>query len=220
MKNRQQNYQAGFTLMEIIVATTIFAFVSAGLMALFNLTLKINRRAEALRQATQGMRSFMEFLVKDVRNGQIDYFVINGTVKASAIGPCGPPSIVGQSTYLSKENKLGIISPEGIEECVYFGNESGIYALPNDFIEPAGTLVLERSDGIKRILNPPNFRVENLMFLIRPPKDPYTTTGGLVEVQPFVTIIAKFVTQLSTGEDYPIYYQTSVSTNKYDVPKE
>jgi len=221
----------GFTLMEILVATTIFAVVSSALMSLFNLTLQINRRAEALRQATQGMRSFMEFLVKEIRNGQVNYLVINGNQPSplSPIGPCaaptfippgGPPYTSVGPTYVLRENKLGIISPEGIEECFYFGDENGSYALPNHFVESRGTLVLERSDGINRILNPTNFRVENLMFVIRPLKDPYTYTGGLVEIQPTVSIIGKFVAELPTGEEYPIFYQTSVSTNKYDVPRE
>src|SRR3989344_4560503 len=82
---------AGFTLIEVVVATTIFAIVAAAMMALFNFTLKINRRAEALRQATQGIRNFTEYIVKIVRNGRIDYGIekdLSGL--NSAVGPCTP----------------------------------------------------------------------------------------------------------------------------------
>jgi len=216
---------AGFTLMEIVVATTIFVIVTAGLMSLFNKTLKINRRSEALRQATQGMRSFVEFLVKEVRNGQINYFVINGTQLApsSPIGPCSAPVSVGDPTYKNKENRLGMISFSGEEECVYFGNESGNPLPAGTFTAPADknyTLVLQRANGVKQIINPVNFRIESLMFLIRPLKDPYTPVGGFVGVQPFVNINIKFVAKLPTGESVSIYYQTTVSTNKYDIPTE
>ena len=60
---------AGFTLMEIVVATTLFAIVFSSLLGLFNYILKINRKSEALRQASQGARDFVEYLVKEIRNG-------------------------------------------------------------------------------------------------------------------------------------------------------
>jgi hypothetical protein len=60
--------------------------------------------------------------------------------------------------------------------------------------------------------------VETAAFFVRPASDPYYTSSGYVNVQPFVTMSLKFVVQLPTGEEVPIYYQTSVSTNKYDVP--
>lgn len=214
----------GFTLMEIIVATTIFAVVATALMSLFNYTLKINRRGEALRQATQGMRSFVEFLVKEIRNGQIDYLVVNEQKSPlSPIGPCTAPAIVGDPTYQNKENKLGVITPEGAEECIYFADENGTALPSNVFTAPVNknyTLVLEKTGGVKQILTPPNFKIENVMFLIRPTKDPYTATGGYVKVQPFVVMMIKFVAQLPTGEKFPIYYQTTVSTNKYDIPNQ
>ena len=40
------------------------------------------------------------------------------------------------------------------------------------------------------------------------------------KLQPFVTIFAKFVANLPTGENVPIYYQTSVSSNQYDIPNQ
>lgn len=221
----------GFTLMEIVVATTIFAFVFASLLALFNYTLKINRKAEALRQATQGMRNFIEYLVKEVRNGQLDYYVINGTISVPAFSmtsPCRlPAGGVGSNTYSSKENRLGIINTDGVQECFYYGKLDGTYvdtigSTPSTFATTTGgTLVLQKA-GVNgaQILNPPNFNIENLMFVIRPVKDPYTYTGGLSETSPAVSIFIKFTTNLPTGEKVPIYYQTTVSTAQYDIPSE
>ena len=54
--------QTGFTLMELIVATTIFAVFSVAVTSLFNYDFRIMRRTEALRQATQGMRNFTDFI--------------------------------------------------------------------------------------------------------------------------------------------------------------
>jgi len=215
--------QAGFTLMEIMVATVIFAVIAVETLALFNYVLKINRRAEALRQAAQGVRDFVEFVVKEVRNGQIDYYVGNGTVYTPGIGPCVPPGVVGApatgaATYSLQENRLGIINTDNIQECFYYGDSSGTWMGGGNFTGGSNLVLQKNGVSGAQILNPPNFHVDNLMFYIRPLKDPYTTTGGLAKVQPFVTIIIKFVVTLPTGEQVPIYYQTSVSSNKYDIP--
>jgi hypothetical protein len=213
--------------MEIIVATTIFAVVSVSMMALFDYTLKINRRSEALRQATQGMRNFVEFLVKEVRNGQIDYAIVNGITPGGSIGPCGA-GVVGTNYYSDKENKLRIINTEGDGECIYYGDQFGNALAAGTFASDNGTVVLWKAGTTKQVLNPPNFKVGNLMFLIRPLCDPYTVkppgcvaySSDYPRIQPFVTILAKFIAQLPTGEKTSIYYQTSVSTNRYDIPNQ
>jgi prepilin-type N-terminal cleavage/methylation domain-containing protein len=241
--------QNGFTLMEIVVATTIFVIVFMALLSLFNYTLKINRRTEALRQASQDMRDFVEFLAKEIRNGQIDYYVSSGQTYLPQItlsSPCGPPGTAGSqvtstgglSTYGLEENKLGIINTDNVEECFYFGDNSGNYVnAPGacssgscTFSAPASsnyTLVLQKSgvNGVQ-ILNPPNFRIDKLMFIIRPLCDPYTVKPpGCVDygnarprIQPFVSMFIQGTVQLPTGEQVPIYYQTSIGTNQYDIP--
>ena len=213
--------ERGFTLIEVIVATTIFAIVAASMMALFNYTLKINRRAEALRQVAQGVRNFTEFVVKSIRGGQVDYSVQNAGVQ-TPVSPCPKPNPSagsphdGSNTYLSKENRVGIITPAGERWCLFLGDAAGNFISSGYEGE---TLVLQKESGLKEILNPPHLKIENLMFLIRPLEDPYYTgPGGLIKTQPFVTIIMKAVVLLPTGETQRIYYQTTVSSDKYDVP--
>ncbi len=239
--------RAGFTLMEIVVATSIFATVSIALFSLFDYTLKINRRSEALRQATQGMRNFVELLVKEVRNGQIDYGIISppGDITSTTIAPC--PSINGLSagstipdvgvssydSYAAKENRLGITTLEGDRECFYLGYGTGGTGAYSTWVgnnifgknanNPKPVLVLNKNNSITEVLNPPNFTIESLVFYIRPAKDPYvdnptTDINALARTQPFVTMLLGFKTQLTTGEQVSIYYQTTVSSDKYDIP--
>ena len=234
---RIKSKQSGFTLMEIIVATTIFAVVTVALLGLFNYVLRINRRSQALAQASEGMRNFVEFLVKEIQNGQIDYYVSGGSPvgRFSVSSPCGPPSGgVGSNTYSGSDNKLGIINTDNLQECFYYGKDDGSYVdaiggAPATFSAPSGhnyTLAM-LENGVTtttpQILNPPNFRVDNFMFLVKPLCDPYTASctsysSSYPKIQPSVTIIIKFVTSLPTGEQVPIYYQTTVSSNKYDIP--
>ncbi len=240
--------ETGFTLMELLVSATIFAIVSLGLTSLFNYTLQINRRSEALRQASQGMRGFVETLVKEMRNGQVDYLVLNGSSPspvAPDMAPCSAPvfspalapfTSVG-NTYDSKENRLAVINSEGKEECIYLAYGPGGKQLPGTYVgsnvfqadtnpnsatfNPTPVLVIKRSDLPQEILNPANFSIENLTFTIRPLCDPYSAicSGGYNRTQPFVFMDLKFVTKLPTKESVTIFYQTSVSTNKYDVPR-
>ena len=243
---RSNKNSAGFTLIEIIVATTIFAFVTVALLSMFNYTLKINRRSEALRQATQGMRNFVEYLVKEVRNGEIDYGIINGDTYTSAwpTSPnpyCGlshPASLAGKSpgaavspgfapsTYgasSGRSNQLAVIDSEGDQKCFFFGTGGGTTpAGAGVFYDSNGTIVEETISGVRQILNPPNFKIENLMFLIRPTCDPYALCSSYSnshpKIQPSVVIMIRFVTQLPTKEKVVINYQTTVSLNKYDIP--
>ncbi len=242
--------QGGFTLMEIMVSTAIFAIVAVAMLSLFNYVLKINRKTEALRQASQGMRNFVEVLVKEIRNGQIDYYVANGQTYTAGLGPCQPPSNIvnanvsitdGASTYASKENKLGIINNENVQECFYLADDQTppVYAGANKFDSlaisnrPVKNLMMMKAGVVlAQVLNPPNFSVKKLMFLIRPICDPYTygpraTPPGqgctdygsnYPKMQPSVTMFIHFEVTLPTKEVVPIYYQTTVSTNQYDIP--
>ena len=238
MLNKKNKSQAGFTIMEIVVATTVFAIVSVALLGLFNNVLKINRRSEALRQSAQGIRDFMEFLVKEVRNGQINYFVSNGTPTAS-LGPCAAPASAVANTYASPDNKLSVINTENIAECFYLAYGAGGAGSVNSYVgagvfskntnvaspnyNPTPVLAIQKY-GVSTIyaINPPNMIIDDLAFNVRPLRDPYSkdASNPYPEVQPFVTILIKARVLLPTGEQVPIVYQTTVSSNKYDIPSE
>lgn len=228
MKNPKQ--QAGFTLMEIVVATTIFSVVAVAMTSLFNYTLKINRRTEAIRQAAQGMRTFVEGLTKQIRNGQI-YYGINpdGTAAAanSAACPAGNPGgryyHIDNSTV--KENRIRIISTEGEDICIFLANASNSYVGSGVF---SGTnLVMQKalSTGpVIQSLNPANFYVDQMALFIRPICDPYHAcsyySSGLPKIQPMASLYLKLRVKLSTGEQVSFNYQTTVSNNKYDIPNQ
>lgn len=198
MRLRIPKNQSGFTLMEIVVSTTIFAAVLTLMLSLFNYTLKINRRTEALRQVTQGMRNFTEYLVKEVRNGQIDY--------SDAIGQCSGDysSPTGYTTFLK------IVNVNGENECfVWSGSEDQL-------------LYLYKNGVPVQTLNPANFKVDLAQFYVRPTCDPQTecahTRGGAYPaIQPSVTLMMRFKVILPTGEERTIPYQTTISTDQYDV---
>jgi prepilin-type N-terminal cleavage/methylation domain-containing protein len=212
----------GFTLMEIMVASTIFVIISASMLSLFNYVLKINRRSEALRQASQSIRNLVELLVKEVRNGQIHYGFVDpgGTTVSAAPGPCSSLNLTG---YTSPDNKLALLNTDNKLECFYYGDDTpvtpNIAAGAYKFSAQPGhsyTLTLMKGSLAAQILNPPNLSIDKFIFMVRPLLDPYTP--GNPKSHPFVTIVTKFTVRLPTGEQVPMYYQTTVATSKYDVP--
>ncbi len=141
----------GFTLTELVVAVAIFAFVVTAMMSMLNYTLKINRKTEAVRQATQSIRNFVEFVAKELRNGRIDYST-DGSAAITSVTPCpypstngnvlsdtyGPGSSLSDSPYPNSifgadyrsaylfyndysDTHLGIINSAGERECFFWG---------------------------------------------------------------------------------------------------
>jgi prepilin-type N-terminal cleavage/methylation domain-containing protein len=190
--------EQGFTLMEIIVATTIFAGTLTLMFSLFTYTLKINRKGEAFRQATQGMRNFTEFLTKEIRNGKIDF----ASGSEVPIGPCPDDSYGSQST------SLGLVSISGERQCIYWDNSAGVRAL-----------MIQKSNTEAYTLNPAYFTVEEVKFFVRPTTDPYSGTPP-PRFQPLVTMVILFQVRLSPNETaVTIPYQTTISSDAYDVPQ-
>lgn len=220
-----KKFLTGFTLMEIVVATTIFAIVVTAILSLFDYALKINRKSEAIRQATQGMRNFIETFVKDIRNGEIEYGTKDNGLSPRGfnIGPCGSATAVtisnGTAYYAGKENKISLINSEGEHECVFYANNSGAY-VSNTYNDSSGILMIQKENGLSQRLNPVNTKIENFVLYIRPVKDPYNNVGGYEKIQPVVSLMMKFTAELPTKEKVSLYYQTSVSTNKYDIPNQ
>lgn len=224
---RRENKNSGFTITEIIIATGVFATVLVALMSIFVFTLRINRRSDALRQASQGARNFVEFLVKEVRNGHIDYGVQNGTIPLPEVAPCPFPVNAGEVTtqkYGRMGNDgitdwaVGIVNIDSDRECFYWSRSNGDGTKPVDGNYSAFNSLYLRKDGVSQVqkLNPDNFTIDVLRFYVRPNRDPYTTSPP--KIQPSLTMVMQFTVTLSTGEKVIVPYQTTISTNNYDIP--
>lgn len=66
-------YQKGFTLIEALVATSLFAFVVSSILGVYVSTLRLDSKTRSQRAVSQNTRFIMEFLSKEIRNGYINY---------------------------------------------------------------------------------------------------------------------------------------------------
>lgn len=193
---KQRHNERGFTLMEIVVATAIFVTVVSSILVLFNYVLQINRRVQAVRQVAQGARNFTEVLSREIRNGRIDYssdFNVNCM----------------SSNYTQSNNQsLVIVSHDGRRTCLYLDTQSGI-------------LYLQRVQGEvtpPEAINPSNFTINpaTFRFIVRPTEfNPPAINHG---VQPMVTILAEFEIYKGQRDEQIIPYQTTISSDVYDIP--
>ncbi len=88
--------QRGFTLIEAVVATAVFAFVVSSIVAVYLSTFHIDRKTRAQRAVTQNARFITEFFAKEIQNGTINY-----TSYPGGIVPAGPSLYV-----LNQANEL------------------------------------------------------------------------------------------------------------------
>ena len=195
MKNSEQ----GFTLVEIIVSTAIFITVVSAMLAMFDYTLKINRRVQGLREVAQGTRTFTETLTREIRNGRIDY--------ESWTTECDPGNYTKNTN-----NTLGIISNSGDELCFYF--ENGSLLLKK--LTPTGEIVATAFGSSRFRIIPESFH-----FYIAPLTNPNPTDGSrsFPGIQPYVTVTAQFELPSNDYNGSTILnYQTTISTDVYDIP--
>lgn len=187
----------GFTLIEIIVSTAIFVTVVSSMLGIFNYTLQINRRVQALREVVQGTRTFAETVTREIRNGRIDY--------SSWTSECNA------SNYESIDNKtLSILTKSGDKLCFYFEGDQ-MYLKKQS---PSGSIVAP-------VLNSERFGINKntFSFIVKPTTNPNPDTPPYPLIQPFVTIVAQFTLNDGANASTTIDYQTTISTDVYDVSK-
>jgi prepilin-type N-terminal cleavage/methylation domain-containing protein len=193
-----RNNNSGFTLVEVLVSTALFVTVVSAMLGLFNYTLKINRRVQALREVVQGTRTFAETITREIRNGRIDYDSWSYECNVEKYSTRGNTS-------------LGLISKSGDRLCFFFSNDK-MYLTKQT---PSGESTSPIFDSANFTVVPGTFH-----FTISPTKDPNTAVNGqFPKLQPMVTIAGQFLINNGAGNSTTINYQTTISTDVYDTRK-
>ena len=192
-KKSAKEMQQGFTLIEALVATFLFAIVMASVTDVYLSTVKVNRRTDTIRTASESARFIVESMTKEIRNGQIDYF--------TAISPCS--NVPASPAY-----SLAILSSENDRICFFVGNNNGQ-------LSSSGTslwLVKNNLSPVK--VNGTGVNINGLKFYVAPTYNPYNTGSN---ISPRVTI-AGSVQVTSGGQDNVVIpIQTTISIPVYDI---
>ncbi len=189
-----RNHQRGFTLVEAVVATGLFAVTMSSMIGVYLSTVKINRRTDLIRTASENARYITEYLAREIKNGQIAYY---------------PPVNAPCSTSLAASSQtLALVNVDNDRLCFYLGDNFGS-------VSSTGTnLWLIKNNLASVKVNSGNVRVNNLVFYVSPDYNPYTSGST---IQPRVTIVGNVQAISGSQDNVVIPIQTSITLPSYDV---
>lgn len=183
----------GFTLMEMLVALSLFSVVVTITTNIFFSFQQASRKTENLEVVTAGARLIMERIVREVREGTIDY---------AWYADHQPALNLTQS-----QNSLSILNREG--KMILFAFDS-----------TGHTLQLQVGTDTEN-LSSSKLAVRDLSFKISPTKDPFvfdTDSGKYFEnAQPRVTVLLSLDNNLPANHANYVHYdlQTTISSRVY-----
>jgi type II secretory pathway pseudopilin PulG len=193
MKNRYssifnlQSSSSGFTLIEAVVATAVFAFVVSSMVGVYLSAIQLDRKTRAQRAVTQSARFITEFLTKEVRNGTINYASYGGLIPAN-------------------NNDLYILNQAGELEHIYASADTCTVTSTCD-------LLIAKNSTVSN-LNSSNVKVSNIKFYIQPRGNPYTDI--VYNEQPRVTMVLELTSNgLTFTDSAKIDLETTFTTRAY-----
>lgn len=125
-KAQHMKYETkGFTLIEAVVAATLFAFVVTSILGAYLSVLRLDRRTRAERALTENGGVIMSAFEKEITNGHIDYTSysggkINGNVRdlylvnAENVDEHYVSNVVSQNLTLTSNGTTTIINPSSV----------------------------------------------------------------------------------------------------------
>jgi type II secretory pathway pseudopilin PulG len=180
--------QRGFTIIEAVVATAVFAFVVSSVIGVFVAALQIDRKTRAQRAVVQNARYIMEYIAKEIRNGQIYY-----------------PNYSTQ-TAADDIDELHILNQAGDIEAFQLVGNNCATAVCN--------IVLSKGSSFTN-LNGDDVRVTKAEFRAYPDTDPFTA-AKTTNIQPYVTVILELTSNIGARtQDQAVINVQSTFTERY-----
>ncbi len=189
----QRRALSGLTMIEMMVALSVFTLVLVIVLAIFVQGARIQRRTAQIQEQLADARFVVDTMARELRLGTLKYDGISNNINDSL-------------SYISAEGNVGFFKKSlVIDEC---GDNTPPCILwsPNIVDNNAGTPISTK-----------NITIDDLYFLVTPSDNPFLKQPDgsfLAHVQPTVTIHFKGKYIFAT-EEYPLEFQTTVTTRQY-----
>jgi len=166
MPRNKKNKQSGFTLVELLVAMAIFAlFITISASSLVNV-LKIEQKANVLRQTESGARYILETISREARSANGEFDANGARITAAYSVPPGTTLFIFSTDFS--------VNPPKVTEVKYFAFNDLLYryvyekSIGSPSYTPKSSTTLNNANDIKitifsaSVSNPPD--------LLTPPK--------------------------------------------------
>ncbi len=185
---KNTDLQKGFTLLESVVATAVFAVAMVSIIGVYLSIQRINQVNASLQALQQNGRFVSEFITKIIRNGRIDYDSYSCLIFPDTV--CQP--------YVTN---LYLLDQDNINTRIY---------------KPVGqNLILVQTPGGSSRLTGNEVHITNFRAYIWPPRDPYGFLP-LDREQPTVTVFFELESNVDPRYIIKMPVQITAATRQYD----
>lgn len=194
---KKENYlkacreKPGFTLVEVLVSTALFAVIVVSVTSLFKLSIDTQREAMAVQNTQESLKYFLEMTAKEIRMAQRDG---------------------GVCSNIDDDKVFAIYNSRGNDE-LYFKNYYGQCVSYYTYVDGSGhnRFVVRRRNPetgqeLTGYISPGTININQLSFVLR---------DNAYNLQPLVTISVRAQAVGDNGTSSEIILQTSVSSRYY-----
>lgn len=219
---KQIKTQKGFTLIEVLIALSIFMIFITSISSAYLNIARSQRQANAVRAVYSEMRYIFDLIGQEARSKTIDYgcpgSIKENTTETSA--GCLELNGVPRTDYLA------LVNDEGTQRTVFLVKDD----IENDMKKlyyykeekDANSNVWNRAKGFEKgysEIELRNIKLNNFAFEISPLVDPFDTgniTCGAVQFQPAVSLYTSISTVNEQAGNFNLDLQTTVSSRVYN----
>ena len=201
--------QKGFTIIEALIATFLFSVTMSSIIGVYLSTIKLHRRANAIRTVTENVRYISESLSKEIRNGNIDW---NEPKPASADTACGRTPVV------NPDYRLAIVNVEGDRICYYLGDSFGLRSSTGEY------LWMIKNELAPVQLTTSSVKVKHFRVYVYPLTNPYCndppdcSSIGSTK-QPHVVLTALIESNIDPNNIFSLPLETTINIPVYDFSR-
>ncbi|MFH0804811.1 MAG: type II secretion system protein [Patescibacteria group bacterium] len=178
-KNKNRPGQRGFTLIEMIIAVSIFSLAIIMVINVYMIVNNSQRKVAAGQKVQDDVRYLFEALAQDVRLATINYPYYADPANGRNLHPLGG----GLTNYI-----LSLVTPDG--STVFYRRSSSVAGANNglgtkvQYCEVTAAVTCSTGDDAQwQDITPAGVEVKNLNFIITPTAEPFTEATARTCVQ-------------------------------------
>jgi len=213
--------QKGFTLIEVLVAITIFMIFITSVSSAYLDIARSQREANAVRAVYSEMRYVFDLIGSEVRSKTVDYGC-PGSIGGQTATSAGCLELNG----VSKSNYIALVDNQGTERTVFLveddlqDEKKKLYYYKEQ--KDPETFVWNRAEGFEKgyaeiVLK--NIEINNFVFEASPLVDPFDPNNigcGAIQFQPAVSIYTTIRSANEQAGNFELDLQTTISSRVYD----